>query len=293
MDSGNSFAGLYGVGDEGKARAAFLMKQYGKMGYKVVAVGIRDLDLPLDFLKKEAAKNGLLLIGANVYKDLKRIFRPYVIENVGGVKIAFIGIVDNSTNKYRPKKDFVIEDPNMELKELKDELAKERPDLVVLLTDIPAVTLKKMVMDLDWIEVAILSGRGSALRNPLEAGGTHILSPVPKGKGIGLAKIELSKKGDIVNISNNLIFLKKNVPEDKGVAKEVKMLVSTFHKKKIHTTKNPFLRALEEARKRRQRAHAAPNTETKGLATNATGTNPFLEIFKKGASKEAGTATSN
>ncbi len=293
MDCGNSFAGLYGAEQEGKMRASFLMKQYAKMGYKVVAVGAKDLDLPLDFLKKEAAENGLLLVAANVYKDLKRVFMPYIIEDVDGVKIAFIGIVDGSAIRYRSKKDFAVEDALMELKGLKLELDKERPDIFVLLTDIPAVQLKKMLGEINWIDIAIVSGRGTTLRNPLEAGGTHILSPAPKGKAVGIATIEISPEKEILNVSNKMIFLKKNVSQDEDVAKEVKRLVSMFPKRDTRGVNNPFLRALMSVKKRRQRALNAQSTRTNGTSANATVTNPFLEILKGKELKGADNNTSN
>ncbi|WP_054284993.1 bifunctional UDP-sugar hydrolase/5'-nucleotidase UshA [Gulbenkiania mobilis] len=74
-------------------------KGMNKLGYDAMAVGNHEFDKPLSVLKKQARWADFPLLSANVYQGGQRLFKPYQIFNLGGIKVAVMGLTTDDTWK--------------------------------------------------------------------------------------------------------------------------------------------------------------------------------------------------
>ncbi|WED24768.1 bifunctional UDP-sugar hydrolase/5'-nucleotidase UshA [Vibrio sp. JC009] len=108
------------------------------MDYDLMTVGNHEFDNPLEVLQQQEEWADFPFIAANVYKDGKRLFQPYLMMNKNGVKIAIVGLTTEDTAKLgNPEYVAGIEftDPRAEMEKIIAELEKsEKPDVVIAST---------------------------------------------------------------------------------------------------------------------------------------------------------------
>jgi 5'-nucleotidase len=107
-------------------------------GLNVSAVGNHEFDKGLDDLQNRVVPRASFpYLGANVYKDDKRILPAYVVQNVGGVRVAYIGVVTSQTGSLvNPDgiKGVEFHDPVAEANKVAEELHDSgAADVIVLL----------------------------------------------------------------------------------------------------------------------------------------------------------------
>ncbi|OWY38582.1 bifunctional UDP-sugar hydrolase/5'-nucleotidase [Xenophilus sp. AP218F] len=70
-----------------------------RIGYDAMAVGNHEFDKPVPVLMKQKGWINFPMLSANIYKDGQRMFDPYAIFNLGGVKVAVMGLTTDDTAK--------------------------------------------------------------------------------------------------------------------------------------------------------------------------------------------------
>jgi 5'-nucleotidase/UDP-sugar diphosphatase len=187
-------------------------KGMAKIGYDAMAVGNHEFDNTLETIRKQEAWAGFPFLSANIYKDGKRLFRPYIIKNVGGLKIAILGLTTKDTplkSKMEGHKDTEFRDPVAEAKLIVPEL-KKKAHLVIAVThmghypnekhgaDSPGdVTLARQV---PGINVIIGGHTQIPLFKPDVQNGTIIVQAHEWGKYVG--KIDISIKAGVVTLND-------------------------------------------------------------------------------------------
>jgi 5'-nucleotidase / UDP-sugar diphosphatase len=69
------------------------------LGYDAMTFGNHEFDKPLSVLSKQIGWAGFPMLSANIYKDGKRLFKPYEVFDRGGLKIAVVGLTTDDTAK--------------------------------------------------------------------------------------------------------------------------------------------------------------------------------------------------
>jgi 5'-nucleotidase/UDP-sugar diphosphatase len=69
------------------------------LGYDAMAIGNHEFDKPLAVLEKQRGWIKFPMLAANIYKDGKRMFQPYHVFNLDGLKIAVVGMTTDDTWK--------------------------------------------------------------------------------------------------------------------------------------------------------------------------------------------------
>lgn len=93
LDAGNAlFRNAGNASPEDQVRARFVLEQMGKLGTRAMSVGVRDLSAGLDFLVGEAKKSSVKLLSCNLQRGGKPVFDASMIVEVGGVKVALVGV---------------------------------------------------------------------------------------------------------------------------------------------------------------------------------------------------------
>jgi len=151
-------------------RVDLLIQSYNEMGYDVVNVGEKDLMMSLRFLSEATQKAKFPFISANLIdkKTQKRIFSPYVIKEIAGLKIGILGLLDDQFNPILQEIDpnLTILDPITTSKDLMKNL-REYSDLIVVLSQLGESKDKKLSRENPQIDL-ILGGGGEAQRAVIE-----------------------------------------------------------------------------------------------------------------------------
>ncbi len=69
------------------------------LAYDAMALGNHEFDKPLPVLAKQMQWAGFPMLSANIYKDGKRLYKPYEVLERGGLKIAVLGLTTDDTRK--------------------------------------------------------------------------------------------------------------------------------------------------------------------------------------------------
>ena len=122
------------VGRQAHIKWLTMIGAFGMMGYSAVNVGERDLALGVDFIKAEAAAANVPLISANITgPDGKLLFKPFVILNINGLRVAVIGLLGVDFAENLPVK---LIDPAEAVERVIGQL-KGKCDRTILLAHMP------------------------------------------------------------------------------------------------------------------------------------------------------------
>jgi 5'-nucleotidase/UDP-sugar diphosphatase len=69
------------------------------LGYQAMAVGNHEFDKPLSVLKMQRDLAQFPMLSANIYENGKRMFEPYKVFNLGGLRVGVMGLTTEDTRK--------------------------------------------------------------------------------------------------------------------------------------------------------------------------------------------------
>jgi 5'-nucleotidase/UDP-sugar diphosphatase len=69
------------------------------MGYQAMAVGNHEFDKPLAVLKMQRQLAQFPLLSANIYENGQRMFEPYKVFNLGGLRVGVMGLTTEDTRR--------------------------------------------------------------------------------------------------------------------------------------------------------------------------------------------------
>jgi hypothetical protein len=227
------------------------------MGYDVVNVGEKDLMMGIKFLFEVSPKAKFSLVSTNLVdkKTGKGIFKPYVIKEVGGLRVAILGLLDDQFNPTLQEKDpgLSIVDPLSALKTAMKGL-REYCDLVVVLSQLGESKDKRLARQNRDIDL-ILGGGGESKRVVMEReNGTAIYRLEPRGGYLGRVDYSLSdtKKPIRFIISSEREELEKKLERLISHSIQIKMEMSKSGK--LDDIKVKELKFLESKQKQLEQA---------------------------------------
>lgn len=231
VDAGNSLT--YGQGEAGSAepaertRGQTSVEALNRLGYDAVALGNKDTLLgKVELQKRLAEAKGFSFLSANlVDKSTGQLFaKPYVIKEVGGQRVALIGI----TNPTAEGAEFSVTPPLSAAREYVRR-AQSEAGIIILLSNAGASTNKTIAEQVPGVDV-IISGGSEPLRQPLRVGqGALVVQadvsvPYDAGRNIGRLRVDFDRAGMLENHSWTPINLDPKVADDPDLAAWVQSL---------------------------------------------------------------------
>lgn len=297
LDAGDVF--FAGPSDEvAQAKAKLLLDSYREMGYAALGIGTRDLAASAGFLEQEAARRDLRLLSANLMISEKLLAEPYAVFRVGKLRVGVVGITGPQVPVAGAGTEPVqVLDPEETLRKLIP-VVRSKSDLVIALSNLGEAKDSLIAKAVPGIDVIIGSGYGRLLRAPLQVGKTYLLRTDGKGKSVGRAVIRVGKAGEILAVENEFVYLKAPAPEDPDIQKRVEEIAKLPPAvKQSKPEDHPFLRALQEAAKKKQAAGSSSQTGAEGVGgepgaggPQQPASNPLLELLRKRQGQGAGPA---
>ncbi len=136
------------------------------MEYDAVNVGEKDLMMGFKFLSDLTQQAKFPIISSNLVdkKTKKEVFKPFVIKEIGGLKIGICGLLDDSFNPTLQERDpgLIILEPLSASRALKKNL-REYCDMIVVLSQLGESKDKKLARENPEIDL-ILGGGGESKR---------------------------------------------------------------------------------------------------------------------------------
>jgi 5'-nucleotidase/UDP-sugar diphosphatase len=208
-------------------------KGMNRLGYDAMAVGNHEFDNDLATIRKQESWVDFPFLSANIYKDGKRLFKPYIIKNIRGVKVAIFGLTTNDTpfkSKMEGHVNTEFRDPVAEAALLVPELRK-KAQIVIAVThmghypneshglDAPGdVTLARKVSGID----VIIGGHTQLpLFKPDVQNGTIILQAQDWGRYVG--RLDLTFKGGTLSVKNYALIPVNHKDQPKKLAEDAAM----------------------------------------------------------------------
>jgi 2',3'-cyclic-nucleotide 2'-phosphodiesterase (5'-nucleotidase family) len=186
-----------------------------------------------------ATSTSVTLLSANIFdKHGKPVFTPsrivsLTLKDGKTAKVALIGVtrpLDATRREFTPANDATVTTPAKTLKKLIPELRK-KADLVVLLAYYTREDVPQLVKELppDARPDVVICGEFTAgqrqsyyLENADTPDGVWSLSGGFEGRQVGVALIELGKKGKVQNVYPKLVIIEQTIPPDEAFTPFVK-----------------------------------------------------------------------
>jgi len=209
----------------------FLMDGMKMIGVDAVGVGDRDLRFGYAYFRTRAEFDKLPVVCANLYDKVTRkpAFKPYVIKQVGAVKVGIFGLMTDKAD-IGPARDslYVVEPSNVSQLTI-SEMKKKGATVIVLLSQLGKVESEDLVSAVDGID-AVIVGRNV----PLIQVGRVIKSTVAvyggeQGQYLGRTVLTVDSHGKATDRANEMFILGPEVGEKKQVLDVVKQFEDQFN----------------------------------------------------------------
>jgi 5'-nucleotidase len=229
------------------ANAELQLKEMERMGYNALNLGSQELYFGKNFLERTRFQVSFPYIASNLLYGGGRLpwIQEYVIKEVGGIKVAILGILDPDDFKKIPRQDdakgFEVIPSEAALNRLLPEV-RGKADLVILLSQLGEIKTLALVDAVRGIDVAIFSERNYLVKPPEK--NVILLHTGAKGKTMGRATITLDDKLALGVSERRTVSLDRSVP-DNG---EILGLVETYKKEqeiKKAKTKKELVEGLQ------------------------------------------------
>ncbi|HHT20085.1 MAG TPA: bifunctional metallophosphatase/5'-nucleotidase [Tissierellia bacterium] len=178
----------------------------------------------IENLKELAEEAGIPVLAANMYsKDNdERYFEPYLIQQVGQIKVGVIGlaahILDKTTpERFREGQYLTIGDE--ELGGLIEEVRGQGADLILLLSHNGLNQDIQLLKDVPGIDICLSSHTHNRIHEPITVGETIVIQSGSHGSFLG--RIDLDFDGQIKHLRHELIEVGPSISEDESMAKLV------------------------------------------------------------------------
>jgi 2',3'-cyclic-nucleotide 2'-phosphodiesterase (5'-nucleotidase family) len=216
----------------GRIIASLGFKAMQEMEYGAMTLGREDFSFGAGFIRQKAAQLSFPLITTNIVdrKTKDPLGRPYAVVTLNGLKVGILGILPQGSFDDLPRslalEDFEILAPEQALTKWLPVVKKEA-DMVVLLSQCGLDTTRKIVDQVEGVQLAIVgqgkrseSGQkemvpcGSAVIKGHAAGEgqTLVVQAAVKGASLGSVQFFLDESGRIQKTLTKMIPINSSVP---------------------------------------------------------------------------------
>jgi 2',3'-cyclic-nucleotide 2'-phosphodiesterase (5'-nucleotidase family) len=225
-----------------------------RMGYDALNLGGPEFSFGKEFLEQTRSLVSFPYIASNLLYGGSRLpwTREYIIKEVGGIKVAILGILDPDGLAQLPDREQVkgleVIPPEAALIRLLPEV-RGKADLVVLLSLFDAEKTFALAKAVKGVDVAISSVSDDAFfLSPPQTENTILLQVRPLGRLLALLKITFDDKGALSVSDRRLVSLGNSVPDHGEIGRLVekhKKAQETIQQEKQDKSKKEMMEGLK------------------------------------------------
>ena len=214
LDGGNTLFGNQPLVEQTQGQA--IVEAMNLLGYDAMVLGSEDFRLGLDVLRQRMDEAAFPILSANaVLSGTDQLFaEPYVIKDIGGHKVAIIGLTNQEAANASGRA-IVVLDPLDALQDLMDEVSKEA-DVIIVLSHLGTVVDMQMAGQVEGIDLIVGGQSRDVLDPPLwdEASRTVIAQAGYRGEWIGVVSLEIDGQGKVANHKGEVVVLTDEFADD-------------------------------------------------------------------------------
>ena len=214
LDGGNTLFGNQPLVEQTQGQA--IVEAMNLLGYDAMVLGSEDFRLGLDVLRQRMDEAAFPILSANaVLSGTDQLFaEPYVIKDIGGHKVAIIGLTNQEAANASGRA-IVVLDPLDALQDLMDEVSKEA-DVIIVLSHLGTVVDMQMAGEVEGIDLIVGGQSRDVLDPPLwdEASRTVIAQAGYRGEWIGVVSLEIDGQGKVANHKGEVVVLTDEFADD-------------------------------------------------------------------------------
>jgi 2',3'-cyclic-nucleotide 2'-phosphodiesterase (5'-nucleotidase family) len=185
--------------------------------------------------KQRAAQLNYPMLAINIYDQAtqERLFPPYSVKEIGGLRVGLVGIASNIVGKTMPPSfskgvDFTL--GREELPAIIDVLrTQEKVDLVVLISHLGFPQEMKLLSEVQGIDVCLSGHTHHRLYTPVLQGKTLVIQSGCHGSFLGRLDLEIDG-GHVVDYRHQLIEVEANINPDPAVDDLIRQVLAPYQK---------------------------------------------------------------
>jgi 2',3'-cyclic-nucleotide 2'-phosphodiesterase (5'-nucleotidase family) len=223
MIQGDNWANLF--------EGASVVELMNAMEFDAMVVGNHEFDFGQAVLQKRLSEFRFPVLGANV-RGLPGL-KPYVIREVGGLKVGIMGVVTPDTGVTTHPKNVVglsFSTPEAVVRDYLPQLRREA-DLVVVLSHLGYGEDRKLAQQVPGIDVIVGGHSHTRLDKPEKVNGTYIVQAYEHGKVLGVLDLTV-RGGKVVRAAGRLVEIRPEVgradPEALKIVKKYQQQVDNL-----------------------------------------------------------------
>lgn len=217
LDAGDA---LFGQPVSNAAEGKPLTEAMGLMKYDAMAIGERDMAHFASLLARSREASCPFLSANIIYQSTnKPVFTPYVVRDVGGRRVAIIGLspADEAFKALGPA-DVTATDPVEAARQYVAKARSEDVDAIVLLSHLGNALDRKIAQEVEGV-AAIIGGHSyDLLQETLQIGSTVIGQAGYGGEWLGEVIIEFGADGKVAVAKAGIISLTEDYADDPELA---------------------------------------------------------------------------
>ncbi len=185
--------------------------------------------------KQRAAQLNYPMLAINIYDQAtqERLFPPYSVKEIGGLRVGLVGIASNIVGKTMPPSfsegvDFTL--GREELPAIIDVLrTQEKVDLVVLISHLGFPQEMKLLSEVKGIDVCLSGHTHHRLYTPVIQGKTLVIQSGCHGSFLGRLDLEIVG-GHVVDYRHQLIEVEANINPDPAIDDLIRQVLALYQK---------------------------------------------------------------
>ena len=217
LDAGDA---LFGQPASNASEGKALTEAMGLMKYNGMAIGERDMAHFASLLARSREAAFPFLSANLVYTSTGRpVFTPYVVQDMGGHKVAVIGLspADESFKAQAPA-DVNATDPIEAARQYVAKARGEKVDAIIVLSHLGNALDRQLAAGVEGI-TAIIGGHSyELLQDPVVVGSTYIAQAGYNGEWLGALTLDLDSTGKATGAKVNVISLTDEYASDPELA---------------------------------------------------------------------------
>ena len=186
-----------------------------------------------EIFRQRAAQLNYPMLAINIYDQAtkERLFPPYSVKEIGGLRIGLVGIASNIVDKTMPPSfsaglHFTL--GREELPSIINVLrTQEKVDLVVLISHLGFPQDMKLLSEVQGIDVCLSGHTHNRLYKPVLQGRTLIIQSGCHGSFLGRLDLEI-EGGRVSDYRHQLIEVEDNIDPDPAVADLVRQALTPY-----------------------------------------------------------------
>jgi len=182
-------------------KADLFLQTYNLMRYDAFTPGEVDLSWGIAELKKmsQKAKFAFLLANLQDVKTKKPVFQPYLIKEMGGIRVGLLGLLSSrfaGSLHPRDKEAFQLVDPMEAARQVIDELKKKKCKVIIVIAHMDGGEQRKLAETFREVYFVVSGHERGLKRQPVEVRNAQVLTAGTRGEYLGQMEFFLKEQPD-------------------------------------------------------------------------------------------------